>query len=28
VGVYVRHFCSEPVEFWVRREVEFFVRSR
>jgi hypothetical protein len=27
VGVlFVRHFCSEPVEFWLRREVEFFVR--
>jgi hypothetical protein len=27
VGIlFVRHFCSEPVEFWVRREVEFFVR--
>jgi len=28
VGVFVRHFCSEPVEFWVRREADFFVRWR
>ena len=26
-GLYsVGSFCSEPVEFWVRREVDFFVR--